>query len=194
MAPKAQRHELQPPDKGGQEQGGRRNELVASTLGVELDDVSSVTDAALRHKYREDDFPEVAALTHHTAVVGPAEGRERRKQQRPMLRTKEGESTSSCNRRRFRRSRARVGTARSNKPTALVDAEMEMGLARGSRLAERAMQAVRQANAQVCLANLQVRNAVTTHFHSAIRELQISVPSSAARRRLVQCLDCLSHL
>lgn len=87
-----------------------------------------------------------------------------------------------------------MGTAGSNKPTALVDAEMEMGLARGSRLAERAMQAVRQANAQVCLANLQVRNAVTKHFHSAIRELQISVPSSAARRRLVQYLDCLSHL
>ena len=45
----------------------------------------------------------------------------------------------------------------NNKPQALVDAEMEMGLAQGSRVAEKAMRAVKKANAQVCFANLEVR-------------------------------------
>lgn len=44
-----------------------------------------------------------------------------------------------------------------NKPKALVDSEMEMALAGGSRAAEAAMRAVREANAQVCSANLEVR-------------------------------------
>ena len=49
-----------------------------------------------------------------------------------------------------------TGNMSNNKPQALVDAEMEMGLAHGSRVAEKAMRAVKQANAQVCFANLEV--------------------------------------
>ncbi|CAM9284817.1 unnamed protein product, partial [Ectocarpus sp. 13 AM-2016] len=70
-----------------------------------------------------------------------------------------GWSPSSCDRhlRRRRRSRSRTGAniTTTNAPKALVDGEMEMALAGGSRLAMKAMRAVQQANAQVCYANLE---------------------------------------
>lgn len=71
-----------------------------------------------------------------------------------------GWSPSSCDRhlrrRRKSRSRSRANNNATNAPKALVDGEMEMALAGGSRLAMKAMRAVQQANAQVCYANLEV--------------------------------------
>lgn len=115
-------------------------------------------------EHREDDRPHRSELT----VSAPNEEMEipamhtsgrRRKRQSPLT-TRDGgnmygRSPSSCNR-HLRRSRATASTS-NNKPQALVDAEMEMGLAQGSRVAEKAMRAVKQANAQVCLTNLEVR-------------------------------------
>ncbi|CAM9581708.1 unnamed protein product [Ectocarpus sp. 6 AP-2014] len=70
-----------------------------------------------------------------------------------------GWSPSSCDRhlrrRRRSRSRSRANITTTNAPKALVDAEMEMALAGGSRLAMKAMRAVQQANTQVCYANLE---------------------------------------
>ncbi|CAM9694986.1 unnamed protein product, partial [Scytosiphon promiscuus] len=67
-----------------------------------------------------------------------------------------GWSPSSCKRHLRKRRRSRVScVSKANKPKALVDGEMETALAGGSRVAETAMRAVRQANAQVCLANLE---------------------------------------
>lgn len=71
-----------------------------------------------------------------------------------------GWSPSSCDRhlrrRRRSRSRSRANITTTNAPKALVDGEMEMALAGGSRLAMKAMRAVQQANTQVCYANLEV--------------------------------------
>ncbi|CBN75760.1 hypothetical protein Esi_0174_0018 [Ectocarpus siliculosus] len=69
-----------------------------------------------------------------------------------------GWSPSSCDRhlRRRRRSRSRSrANITTNAPKALVDGEMEVALAGGSRLAMKAMRAVQQANTQVCYANLE---------------------------------------
>ncbi|CAM9592712.1 unnamed protein product [Ectocarpus fasciculatus] len=71
-----------------------------------------------------------------------------------------GWSPSSCDRhlrrrRRRSRSKSRANITTTNAPKALVDGEMEMALAGGSRLAMKAMHAVQRANAQVCYANLE---------------------------------------
>ncbi len=132
-------------------------ERTSSDLGVELGDFTSVMDTTLMPTSC-DDCPEVAGLSQRTAAANRDADRQREQQHHEStgVQTKDDRLASSCKSRRFRRSRTRASTTGSNKPTALVDAEMEMGLARGSRLAERAMHAVRQANAQVCQANLEV--------------------------------------
>lgn len=86
-----------------------------------------------------------------------AAGREQQQSERKDGSGPYGWSPSSCNRHLRKRRRSKVSCAsKDNKPKALVDGEMEIALAGGSRVAETAMRAVRQANAQVCLANLEV--------------------------------------
>lgn len=129
-------------------------------FAMELDD-AAYNIADLRPEQQEDDSRELAASAQHQGMESPAinASRRRRKRQSPSTRRYGGypydRSPSSCNR-HLRRSRATASTS-NNKPQALVDAEMEMELAQGSRVAEKAMRAVKQANAQVCFANLEVR-------------------------------------
>lgn len=164
----AQRHASQSAQAEEQEKGHVCMEGTSSDLSVELEDAASVMGATLMPTSR-DDCPEAAALSQHTAAVTRTANRYRGKKQQagPAVQTKEDRLARSCNHRRFRRGRTRASATGSNKPTALVDAEMEMGLARGSRLAEKAMHAVRQANAQVCLANLEVRYHGATCHHAS---------------------------
>lgn len=136
-------------------------EHTAIELGMELEDETyKTTDLIPEHP---DDHPELEPSVQHEAMEAPysvhASRRHGKHPKSPLVRRDKGDpysrSPSSCNRHLWR-SRARAGVS-SNKPQALVDAEMEMGLAQGSRIAEKAMRAVRQANAQVCHANLEVR-------------------------------------
>ena len=135
-------------------------ESTVIDCGMELNDAAYRTPDR-RREHREDDRPEltVSAPNEGVEVHAMHTGRRRRKRQEPLTRrdgeNMYGRSPSSCNR-HLRRSRAMASTG-NNKPQALVDAEMEMGLAQGSRVAEKAMRAVKKANAQVCFANLEVR-------------------------------------
>lgn len=136
-------------------------ERTTNNFGMELDG-AAYKAADLRPTHREEGRRELTLSAQHEEMDTPAVHASRRRgkhQQSSLVRRDRGDpygrSPSSCNR-HLRRSKARASTC-NNQPQALVDAEMEMGLAQGSRVAEKAMRAVKQANAQVCLANLEVR-------------------------------------
>lgn len=125
---------------------------------MELDGATSKAND-LRPEHRKDG-PELTVSVHEEVEIPAVYTRKRHGKHQQSLSTRRdgcnpfGRSPSSCNR-HLRRSRARA-SPKNNQPQALVDSEMEMGLAQGSRVAEKAMRAVKQANAQVCFANLEV--------------------------------------
>ena len=167
MEAKAHQHEAPGLGQFAEEASGSSTicERATRSFAVELFDDAAFKTAGRRAEQREDGIsPELtASVQQHQEMESPAanKNRRRRKRQSPLTRSDGsnpyGRSPSSCNRHLRRRSRATPSTSDDNTPRALVDAEMEMGLAQGSRVAEKAMRAVKQANAQVCFANLEVR-------------------------------------
>lgn len=160
MTPKArQQHEVQAGlDRGGQQGAGLHTTAEPITGGL----CAGLEDGAATAHDDKGVSPEPAALIHQATTVRPAADRQRGQQQQQQSTSPRrdghgpyGRSPSSCNRHLRRRARASLNSC--NKPKALVDAEMEMALAGGSKVAEKAMRAVREANAQVCLANLEAR-------------------------------------
>lgn len=159
MTLKARQSAVQAGLERGRHQGARLHttaEPITDGFCVELEaGVATVATAAAI-----DPPPELAALIQQATAARSAAGKKRGTQQQSSSPCRDGNgsysrSPSSCN--RHIRRRARTGLSNGNKPKALVDSEMEMALAGGSKVAETAMRAVREANAQVRLANLEVR-------------------------------------
>lgn len=169
--------ELQPKDVAqGDEQGGSATEMflaefdneVGDTLRQDDDDgvspdngklhTSSRGDRSNKHRLRRRKSRETKVTGAMQQQAQFTAGRHQQQSDRNGGGGPYGWSPSSCDRhlRKRRRSKASC-VSNGNKPKALVDGEMETALAGGSKVAETAMRAVRQANAQVCLANLEVR-------------------------------------